>query len=276
MKTTATRLTFLASLFCVVAACAAPAGKKGDTVKNGDAIAFLGDSITQQGNTPPGGYIHLVVDGFKAAGIEVKPIPAGISGHKSNDMLVRVDRDVISKKPQWMTLSCGVNDVWHGANGVPLDAFKENITALVDKADAAGIKIMILTATMIMEDPDTANNKKLAPYNDFLRKLAQERGYRLADLSADMIAGVRKGKRYTYDGVHMSFEGNKMMASGILRAFGMTEAAIAACNARWDDLPGTAKITLPLSERQRKALADKAAATRKTMEEVVLERLGAK
>ncbi len=28
-------------------------------------------------------------------------------------MLARLDEAVISKKPQWMTLSCGVNDVWH-------------------------------------------------------------------------------------------------------------------------------------------------------------------
>jgi len=92
-------------------------------VKTGDAIAFLGDSITQQGNQAPGGYIHLVVDGLKAAGVEVKSIGAGISGHKSDNMLARVEKDVIAKKPQWMTLSCGVNDVWHGANGVPLENY---------------------------------------------------------------------------------------------------------------------------------------------------------
>jgi hypothetical protein len=28
-------------------------------------------------------------------------------------LLARLDAEVISKKPQWMTLSCGVNDVWH-------------------------------------------------------------------------------------------------------------------------------------------------------------------
>ncbi len=241
-------------------------------VKSGDAIAFLGDSITQLGNQAPGGYIHLVVDGLKAAGVEVKAIGAGISGHKSDNMLARVEKDVVAKKPQWMTLSCGVNDVWHGANGVPLENYKANITALADKVDAAGIKIMILTATMITEDPAAPNNLKLAPYNDFLRQLAKERGYLLADLSADMHEGRKQGATFTYDGVHMAFAGNKMMASGILRAFGVPADTIAADNARWDDLPGTTRITVPVSENQRKALAEAAAQAGKPIEAYVVEK----
>ena len=90
-------------------------------VKSGDKIAFLGDSITAGGWGSPTGYVRLVISGLDANGVKVEPLPAGIGGHKSNDMLGRLDRDVLSKKPQWMTLSCGVNDVWHGKNGVALD-----------------------------------------------------------------------------------------------------------------------------------------------------------
>src|SRR5581483_2334806 len=90
-------------------------------VKPEDKVAFLGDSITAQGWGNPAGYVKLVVAAFEANGIKITPVPAGIGGHKSNDMLARVDRDVLSKKPQWMTLSCGVNDVWHGNKGVPLN-----------------------------------------------------------------------------------------------------------------------------------------------------------
>jgi lysophospholipase L1-like esterase len=141
-------------------------------VKTGEKIAFLGDSITQGGANNASGYVRLVISGLEANGIKATMIPAGISGHKSNQMLERLDKDVISRKPDWMTLSCGVNDVWHGANGVPLDAYKKNITAIVDRAQAAGIKVMILTATMIREDATNSENQKLAPYNDFLQTLA--------------------------------------------------------------------------------------------------------
>ena len=103
-------------------------------IKSGQKLAFLGDSITQFGNDRPSGYVKLVISGLKANDIDVTPIPAGISGHTSRDMIARIDRDVIGKKPDWMTLSCGVNDVWHGANGVDLPTYKKNITEMVDRA----------------------------------------------------------------------------------------------------------------------------------------------
>lgn len=242
-------------------------------VKSGETIAFLGDSITQLGNDPSQGYIHLVIDGLKNAGVEATAIPAGISGHKSNNMLARVDKDVIQKKPQWMTLSCGVNDVWHGKNGVVPEDYKKNITEIVDKCDAAGIKVMILTATMISENPKAPNNIKLAGYNDFLRDLAKERKYLLADLNADMTAGVEKGQRFTYDGVHMAFAGNKMMASGILRAFGLTEDEIKVANERWNARPNTNKITFSTSEVQKKALNEKAQAAEMSVQEYIMSKL---
>ena len=73
-------------------------------VKEGQKIAFMGDSITQAGAGPKG-YVTLVIKGLEAAGVKTTAIPAGISGHKSNNMLERLDRDALSKKPDWMTLS---------------------------------------------------------------------------------------------------------------------------------------------------------------------------
>jgi lysophospholipase L1-like esterase len=158
---------------------------------SGEKIAFLGDSITA-GGMGTMGYCSLVISGLEANGVNVAAIGAGVSGHKSNQMLERLERDVIAKKPNWMTLSCGVNDVWHGANGVPLDAYKKNITEIVDKAMAAGIKVMLLTATMIGEDASNANNQKLAAYNDFIRALAKEKKCLLGDLNSEMQDTLRK------------------------------------------------------------------------------------
>jgi lysophospholipase L1-like esterase len=195
-----------ASLHLAAAMLAATASAE-IVVKNGEKIGFLGDSITQAGWGNPKGYVHLVVDGLAANDVKVEAVPAGISGHKSNDMLARLDRDVLSKKPQWMTLSCGVNDVWHGAKGVGIEDYKKNITAILDKAAAAGVKVVVATATVIHEKPDSAENVKLAPYNEFLRTLAAERKAPLADLNAmfqERIKAENKpGKNtVTSDGVH--------------------------------------------------------------------------
>lgn len=208
-------------------------------VKAGDKVAFLGDSITQAGQGSPGGYVQLIGRGLEANGVKIEIIGAGISGHKSNDMLGRLERDVLTKKPQWMTLSCGVNDVWHGAKGVPLDDYKKNITEIVDKAQAAGVKVVILTSTMIGEDQPNPNNQKLVAYNDFLRALAKDKKCLLADLNADMQAAItaagkeKKGNVLTSDGVHMAAAGNQMMALGVLKGFGLNTAELAKAAASW-------------------------------------------
>lgn len=229
-------------------------------VKPGEKIAFLGDSITQAGNRK-NGYVTFVVDALNREGLGVTHVPAGISGHKSSNMLARLDRDVLSKKPDWMLLSCGVNDVWHFTltlgdrkfEGIELPEYRENIRKIVEQAQEAGIKVMILTSTMIGEDPEKATNKRLEPYNDFLRQLAEEKKVPLADLNQAMREALakipdEKGKarmygepkygrmiknKLTTDGCHMNTLGNIMMAKGILRTFGLSEASLAAAEREW-------------------------------------------
>ena len=124
---------------------------------------------------------------------------------------------------------------------------------MLEKAEAADIKVLILTSTMIGEDPEKETNKKLVPYNDFLREIAKEKGLPLADLNKDMQAALKEipdeeGKakmfgepeyqrdiknKLTTDGCHMNKLGNIMMAKGLLRAFGLSEAKIAAAEKAW-------------------------------------------
>lgn len=215
-------------------------------------MAFLGDSITEFGGNVPGGYVRLVITGLEANGAKITPVFAGIAGNKSNEMLARLEKDVLSKKPNWMTLSCGVNDVAHGPGGVELEPYQKNIRSIVEQAQAAGIKVMILTATVIHEDPNNAENQKLAAYNDFLRKLAKEKNCLLADLNADMwkvIKAAKKpdGRLLTGDGVHMNIEGNRLMAAGVLKAFGLNQTQLQKAAEACAKVPNAASVAGYLS-----------------------------
>jgi lysophospholipase L1-like esterase len=279
------RLLLLSSLFLVAVLVPAfaeePAGVR---VKSGQKIAFLGDSITAAGMSPAG-YVTLTIAGLKANGVEASAIGAGVNAHKSNQMLERLERDVLNKKPDWMTLSCGVNDVWQGAGGVPLDQYKLNITAIVDKAQAAGIKVVILTATVIGEDLPNPNNQKLAPYNDFLRTLAKEKNCPLADLNADfqnlLISAPKPGRVLTGDGVHMNAAGNQVMAKGVLRALGLNAAQVEKAAEFWLDLPSTVELKpsfqgrVQLTLRQKDRLDALAARHKMTAEQMVALLYGA-
>lgn len=272
-------IAVIAGLGCMAIGAHAQNANASQGPQAGQKVAFLGDSITYFGMSP-GGYVTLVGKAMDQLGRKIVVISAGVPGNTSKDMLARLQRDVIDKKADWMTLSCGVNDVWHGPKGVPLDEYKTNITSIVDQATAAGIKVVILTSTMIMEDPNNDFNKKLAGYNDFLRGLAKARHLPLADLNADMQAKLAKekaelpgikGNILTADGVHMNGVGDEMMAAGVLKAFGVDDAQLAQVKAAWMALPDAAAYTV----RNRTSVSDyialqKVASAQKTSVDAML------
>ncbi len=206
-------------------------------------IVSLGDSITQ-GGEGPGGYVWLFRRYLNAlypdAKIEV--INAGISGHKSNDMLARFRRDVLDKKPDLVTISVGVNDVWHGfndkfpngdgPNGIPLDAFRKNVELMISQAEAIGARVVVLSATVIYEDLKSPENVKAEPYNATLKDLARKHHALFVDyqkpfraLITDYRAKTGSSENLlTVDGVHMNAEGNAVMAHTLLTGLGISAA----------------------------------------------------
>jgi lysophospholipase L1-like esterase len=166
-------------------------------------------------------------------------INAGISGHKSTDMLARFQRDVLDRKPDLVTISVGVNDVWHGfyddhplgdgPRGVPLEDYRKNVESMVTQALKAGAKVVMLSTTVIHEDLDNRENAKLVGYNKALKEIAQAHHCRFVDYQkpfARIITAYRAntGGRenvLTVDGVHMNALGNRVMAHTLLTALGV-------------------------------------------------------
>lgn len=227
-------------------------------VKDGQTVAFLGDSITA-GGAEYGKYCRLVVQGLKAKGICVKPILAGVSGNTSAHMLARLDKDVLRYKPDWVVLACGVNDVWHTdptakigvfqpkpGMGVELDDYKKNVREIVQRCEAAGARVLLTTITPIREDSETNLNIKARDYNAFLLELGRERNLPIARLNEAMFAEIAKGRRLTSDGVHPLVEGDRVMAKGILQALGISKEETDAMEQEWENSPAV----LVLGDRQ--------------------------
>jgi hypothetical protein len=192
-------------------------------------------------------------------------------------MLGRLEKDVLSKKPTWMTLSVGVNDVMHKA--VELEDYKVAVTAILDRCQEAGVKVVILTATQIGLPVTGEANVKLAGYNAFLRETAKARKLPLADVNAAMLAeqeSLEKAgitRALTTDGVHMNVYGDMVMAKAVLAAFGLNDRQLTAVQARWNDIPEifptTAKIKL--SGNELAALEAYATRQNKSVETIVAE-----
>ena len=61
-------------------------------------------------------------------------------------------------------------------------------------------------------------------YNVFLRNIAKEKGCLLADVDADFREAIHaKRGPLTADGVHLNPHGEQIMASRILKTFGLTQ-----------------------------------------------------
>ena len=137
-----------------------PAFAGDKAIGSGDTLVFLGDSITDFGAKRSHGYPNLVVKGLAANGIDVAWHGAGIAGDTSADMLGRFDRDVTARKPDVVTISAGVNDVWfHKAT---FETFCANERSMVAKAKAAGARVVLLSPTTAAGENDRDDLRRFA------------------------------------------------------------------------------------------------------------------
>lgn len=205
-------------------------------IQNGEQIVAIGDSITQAG-----GYLRNIDTVFAKQYPDMqipKIINTGISGQKAEDLIGRFERDVVSKKPAIVTIDIGINDVWHRLKQPHdekiLEAYKTNVGKMVEAAQAAGIRVVLCTPTVIQEDAAHDGNKRLALYCDAIKQLAAEKKCLLADLNGSFMQAIAnkpaeaKGNRLTSDGVHMNAAGDWLMAEGILTALGVPPEKIEA------------------------------------------------
>ncbi|NLP12839.1 hypothetical protein GX408_20765 [bacterium] len=236
---------FVGILFCLLLMGTAAAQPL--LLRDRQVMVVLGNSITEGGELPEG-YVSLMRKALEVLYPEmtVYIINAGISGHKSTDMYDRFDEDVLRWQPNWVTISVGVNDVWHGfydnhpkgdgPRGVPLSVYREKVTAMVQRAQRHNARVALFTATVIKETLTGVENQKLVLYNQAIRDIAKKFKCVLVDQDAAcrrVLAPLQRSDMadrgvLTSDGVHMLPAGNWLMAKTCLMALGVEESRLDA------------------------------------------------
>lgn len=183
-------------------------------------VVCLGDSVT-------GVYYHTgsrraYSDMLQIALRRIEPegeavvINAGISGNTTRDGLTRLERDVLVHKPTHVTVMFGLNDVTR----VPLEEYRKNLSAIVDRCQAAGAEVILCTPNNVIETRDRPI-AKLEVYCGVVRDVAKARGLRLCDVYAEMEAFRKKDhaawRLVLSDEIHPNMDGHKRMASAIAR-----------------------------------------------------------
>ena len=210
---------------------------------NSTKVVFLGDSITQAGESKEGEgtYKGFITSLKENVGQEMELINKGISGNKVSDLLLRYKYDVLELKPDIVFIYIGINDVWHKydwGTGTDIDVYEDGLRKIIADIKIKGAKIILCTPTVIGEnsgefklnnsfkDIDTMDimNKDLDAFSDVIRNLSSEFNTELLDLrkkfndyiSENNTENVYKGI-LTYDGVHLNNQGNKLIADEMIK-----------------------------------------------------------
>lgn len=194
-------------------------------------VVFFGDSITQAG-VQPTGYItkvgEMATKDKKADQFEF--IGAGIGGNKVYDLYLRVEDDVLSKKPDIVVIYIGVNDVWHkqsSGTGTDYDKFERFYNALLKKFQANNIKVILATPAVIGERHDNTNqlDGDLNRYSNLIRSIAEKNTLPLVDLRKAFIDYSKQNNpenkefgTLTTDRVHLNEKGNEFVAAEMWKA----------------------------------------------------------
>ncbi len=196
-------------------------------------ILFFGDSITQMG-VNKGGYIDRIKSVLDKSGQlnKYEIIGAGIGGNKIYDLYLRIEEDVIDKKPNTVIIYEGVNDVWHktSGTGTDLDKYEKFYVAVIKKLQAQNIKLLLVTPACIGEkkNNENAQDEDLNKYCDVIRKLSSTYNCKLVDLrkmtqdyeTANNVEDKEKGL-LTVDKVHLTDTGNQLLADALMKELGM-------------------------------------------------------
>lgn len=177
-------------------------------------IIALGDSLTtgcqsptaenpDGDSTPYGEFLQ------KRLGAWAEVLVRGVNGELTGPMAMRLGRDVIPLRPDYVVILGGANDVgW----GVPPQEIMRNLVAMYERARGAGIKPVAVTIPSIRGADSLIRPRQLLsrlildyckanpqPFVDLFAATAEPETPRLAE-------------RYSNDGLHLTTEGYYLLA----------------------------------------------------------------
>ncbi len=201
-------------------------------LKKGDKVIFFGDSLTNlAGEEKPKehvkkGYVNIVREKLqekhKDKGIEVDWVATG--GHTVPDLIKRVDKDVIAKKPTIVVIQIGCND----ARRLPKETFKSSLEELIDRLQKEGIQVIQCSLTSVGEKHDGTNkdDPNLEAFAQVEREVAAAKKVPLNDLRKAFVGYWKKNNAdnkpsgiLTYDGNHFNQTGMDFVAEQMLTKF---------------------------------------------------------
>src|SRR5438876_593410 len=158
------------------------------TLKKGDSIIFFGDSLTALAEQDVSkkhftkGYVRTVREKLQEAHPDLNVMVDSVAtgGHTVPDLLKRVDKDVIAKKPTIVFIQIGCND----ARRIAKETFKSGLEELIDKLQKANIQVIQCSLTTVSERHDGKHkfDPQLEEFAQVARDVAKDKKVPLNEL----------------------------------------------------------------------------------------------
>ena len=238
-------IALVLGLSCTLALASSPQGVADQSTYLKETVAVLQKqwpgnrtvNIVCHGHSVPAGYfVTPVVDTFNAyphllhKGLAdafpysvVNVIVTAIGGEQSESGAARFDRDVLSLRPDVVTIDYGLND-----RGIGLERAKKAWAAMIEKAQKAGVKVILLTPTgdlsAKLDDPNDPLNQHAVQ----IRALAGQYHVGLVDSLALFKRYVKRGGKLQdimSQVNHPNRKGHDLVATSLLSWFPVSSPA---------------------------------------------------
>jgi len=248
-------------LLAIVSCGAARASEPVDVALSG-RILFLGDSITHAGH-----YVSYLEAALAAEGADPMPamIDVGLPSETCTglsepahpfprpDVHERLERALEKTDPDLVFACYGMNDgIYHPFSEERFAAYRAGIDALIEKVQASGAKLVLLTPPPFDPEPLRAKGKLqpadaesfawfeiyehydrdvIATYAEWLLE-QRDRVAGVIDLHSPVLAYTKEKRKddpsftLSNDGVHLNVEGHAVIARAILEALGRDSSRI--------------------------------------------------
>jgi acyl-CoA thioesterase I len=148
-----------------------------------NTILILGDSLSAAyGLKQEQGWVKLLQDKYDVEQRNIKLINASISGETTGGALRRVDTLLEQYEPTHVLIELGAND---GLRGFPVSKLQANLTALIEKSQAANAK----SALMEIYIPPNYGPRYSKMFTDSFTKVSEQTNAYLMDFFVLKVAG---------------------------------------------------------------------------------------
>jgi lysophospholipase L1-like esterase len=192
-------------------------------------IVCVGDSVTGVYYHTGGrrAYPEMLEVAIKLAvpKANVSVINAGVSGNTTQNGLNRLDSDVLSKRPDVVTVSFGLNDMTR----IPEEQFRKNLETIVARCREAKSNVVLCTPNAVISTGGRPTDK-LERYCEVIRATARDLNVAVCD-QYRAGAALRTKDAWAWrltlsDEIHPNMDGHKLMAEELCRTITGKEVSL--------------------------------------------------